>query len=1054
MKGDFTRQTFDARRHFTTVRMQQGRVQLDADWNEQADLALYRDETETADVVGRCGGPLDAAAFGIVLDPAKPGEFALTAGRYYVDGILCENEAELPYTAQPDLPGLDPIDVAKAGFTIVYLDVWQRHLTWLDDPLLRETALGGPDTATRTKTVWQVRTVFAGEDPVTCADDPQPYLDATAAGTGLLSARAEREDVSADPCLVPASAGFRGLENQLYRVEIHAPGEAYDVKAAPGDQAITLAGPDQVVHAGPASAWEVGQAVEVFRSAPGSDPMEGWLATVVAHDTGSKTLTLDRSLPDLGPADVPRIRPVGATFKWSRDNGSVVTQVSSVDERDLVVTSLGPDESTFMPGNWVELIDELTELDGRPGFLAEIEDVDRPSRTVTLRVEPPAFAGQVLKLRRWDGAGAVKTNPPTGTDPFVELEDGVQVSFSDGTYKTGAHWLIPARTATADERSGTIEWPVENDEPLAQPPLGIRHHYCKLAVLESDGAALEVEDCRSLFPPLTQLGTLVYVGGDGQEARPGEPLPRPLEAGVFRGRRPVEGVTVRFTAEQGGKLAADLASVGTGTEVFAADTGPDGIAACAWLPANDLAKLSQQVEARLLDAGGNPFDPQLDYNAQLSVASEVAYVPGDCPDLASAATVQEALDILCKRPTGGSCCVVVEPGTQLEEVLKQLIEQGARDICLCLRPGDYGIDELELTGDDVSTLAIEGCGAGARVKVGSLRLDGLDEVRLSGLDLLLVKEVALMFDRCAEIAIEDCEIARTEAPGPVCVIGGARRVRMASSSLDGGVGVSELHIDDLRELLALPVFEFTGRAWRFADELMGDPEAMRELAARISRARRTERLSAAEQRAYELLAAALREGIAPDRLVAAFGRLRDAADFAFSEPALVLLDGGAEVLIDATDIAGTLSLYGFEQGELADEERLKQIRPALADGRLVLRGAGSLHLRDVRVTRVAISAELLEQLTTVLPDGGRLSVDVFRALQVGRTEVLANGSLALAEHMTLDGVDFPDQTDPVGGLIADTAIVTACRAPNDFRLFVAANVLENAANVRINVVQV
>ena len=35
MKGDFSRLTFDPTKHFSGVRMQQGRVQLDADWNEQ-----------------------------------------------------------------------------------------------------------------------------------------------------------------------------------------------------------------------------------------------------------------------------------------------------------------------------------------------------------------------------------------------------------------------------------------------------------------------------------------------------------------------------------------------------------------------------------------------------------------------------------------------------------------------------------------------------------------------------------------------------------------------------------------------------------------------------------------------------------------------------------------------------------------------------------------------------------------------------------------------------------------------------------------------------------
>ncbi|MEI6900677.1 MAG: DUF6519 domain-containing protein, partial [Bacteroidota bacterium] len=37
MKGDFTRSTFNKEKHYHDVRMQQGRVMLDADWNEQQD---------------------------------------------------------------------------------------------------------------------------------------------------------------------------------------------------------------------------------------------------------------------------------------------------------------------------------------------------------------------------------------------------------------------------------------------------------------------------------------------------------------------------------------------------------------------------------------------------------------------------------------------------------------------------------------------------------------------------------------------------------------------------------------------------------------------------------------------------------------------------------------------------------------------------------------------------------------------------------------------------------------------------------------------------------
>src|SRR4051794_17659636 len=126
MKGDFTRDTFDSTKHYQQVLMQQGRAQLDADWNEQQAIDQHRAEITTADIVGLCGGSAEGAAFGLCTDPAQvsedeeahfgglglgitsppsssppAGDFFLSAGHYYVDGILCENEWATFYTAQP-----------------------------------------------------------------------------------------------------------------------------------------------------------------------------------------------------------------------------------------------------------------------------------------------------------------------------------------------------------------------------------------------------------------------------------------------------------------------------------------------------------------------------------------------------------------------------------------------------------------------------------------------------------------------------------------------------------------------------------------------------------------------------------------------------------------------------------------------------------------------------------------------------------------------------------------------------------------------------------------
>src|SRR5689334_16592703 len=98
MKLDLTRDTYDPRKHFLRVIMQQGRVQVDADMNEQVAILLHYMQTLAADLIGPAGGPDHG-------DPAANTDFQITrtpdngeitdlligSGHYYVDGILCEN---------------------------------------------------------------------------------------------------------------------------------------------------------------------------------------------------------------------------------------------------------------------------------------------------------------------------------------------------------------------------------------------------------------------------------------------------------------------------------------------------------------------------------------------------------------------------------------------------------------------------------------------------------------------------------------------------------------------------------------------------------------------------------------------------------------------------------------------------------------------------------------------------------------------------------------------------------------------------------------------------
>ena len=519
MKGDYTRFTFEKEKHYNAVRMQQGRVQMDADWNEHIDIQAYLSRTETIDVIGRCGVPKGESGFKIdVLNPAAGGRgdaLTIGAGRIYVDGILCELaavsqlnllEAEgsvtdaslgelsvwvvaegpklkpqqwvrikggahdgmvaqilvleqgpatdprirvsfstvsvpaassgsltvralITYHTQPDYPAPPTLD---AGNYLAYLDVWERHITALDDPEIREVALGGPDTATRTQTVWQMKLEPVTGDSPECEDFHDWRPDAGTA-LGTLAARAQPGGDDTNPCIIPPAAGYRRLENQLYRVEI--------------------------------------------------------------HDDGSISGT--------------------PTFKWSRDNGSVVARLTDSDSTRLVVSHPRTDAVTrFATDDWLEVLDEGMVLHGEPGVFVKLGEINGNELAIA---ENPSGASLPTSgmVRRWEGGEPIAID----ASRWQILESGVEVHFANGQFHTGDYWTIPARTITHN-----VEWPSDpsSGEPLYQMAQGIIHHYCPLALINYDANEdwLVLADCREEFPPLTDLP----LGGCCLRVEPGDDL--------------------------------------------------------------------------------------------------------------------------------------------------------------------------------------------------------------------------------------------------------------------------------------------------------------------------------------------------------------------------------------------------------------------------------------------------------------------------------------------------------------------------------------------------
>src|SRR5262249_27106700 len=111
MAGDYTRMSFKSSKDHSGVLMQQGRVTLDADWNELVDVVDYRLRAEIVDTLGRCVFSRETPdAFRIGL---AGGVLTIGRGRALVDGILAECHGAGAHAYDPvlgELYGVDPVD--------------------------------------------------------------------------------------------------------------------------------------------------------------------------------------------------------------------------------------------------------------------------------------------------------------------------------------------------------------------------------------------------------------------------------------------------------------------------------------------------------------------------------------------------------------------------------------------------------------------------------------------------------------------------------------------------------------------------------------------------------------------------------------------------------------------------------------------------------------------------------------------------------------------------------------------------------------------------------
>lgn len=464
MSGDYSRIAFDPWDDDLGVLLQQGRPLSDAEWNALALQLRRRMQVDTLDTIGAAVVPLQTPdAFELSL---SGGNLGIGRGRMYVDGLLAENHgsgdkawdprleeeigsAPVFYVAQPADPDSgqpyypNPPALPTSGRHLVYLDVWTREVGYLVRPGLIEKAIG-IDSTTRLQTVWQVKLLEVGAD-VGCAtplDSIKGWLPAHAPSAARLSTGTVPVPGEPDPCLVPPGSGYKGLENQLYRIEIHAGGGLGSatfkwsrdnasvetrVTHIPALNQLTVesTGKDSVLRFSDGDWIEITDDWRELHNEPGELRR---IKIGNGVDDATRTILLEQPLPaGLFPTDAQ-----------DRTQAGRHTRIKRWDQRGKVL-----------------------DQDGNV-----LQDLDLAAATGEITV--PA-------------SGAIS----------VLLEHDIVATFSldpaGGEMKSGDAWVFAARSTDA-----SIE------ELDAAPPRAIHHHYAKLGFATFPSG---IGDCRIFWPP-------------------------------------------------------------------------------------------------------------------------------------------------------------------------------------------------------------------------------------------------------------------------------------------------------------------------------------------------------------------------------------------------------------------------------------------------------------------------------------------------------------------------------------------------------------------------
>lgn len=480
---DLSRDATDPRKRYAGVRMQQGRVLTDDDFNEAAALDAEELRRTRLDAIGAYGSADDGFLpkdFAVVADlglaaPGRP-TFTLSAGTVYLGGLRVAMLADEPFHLQKDWLNFDPATdwpaappVGQSRIDLAWLEVWQQPVTAVEDAELYEVALGGADTSVRLRTMRRVHLLTdVGETECAAAWAAAQTAFApvgTIAADMSLQTSAKLQVSyaapadSADLCAPPLPGGYLGAENQAIRVQLVSPTHY---------------------------TWGYDNAAPLYR-------------VQVLSRNGQRIVVRMLNQPK-DAVHWPLQHQIAELLPWSAAlaNGETVADLSG--HFSAVAVSYNPDDETFelsvpVPAGFGERWKNRN--DKGQFFSGDAED-------------------DYLFLRMWN-RGDDLSSPATIPIANGTLGNtGFSVAFLGGPLRAHDFWIIAARPATPDQ---VVPWLLEATG--GAPGHGLKRWRAPLGLIEWTNAGgvvtgQRIHDCRPPFLPLTKMRGCCSVSvGDG-----------------------------------------------------------------------------------------------------------------------------------------------------------------------------------------------------------------------------------------------------------------------------------------------------------------------------------------------------------------------------------------------------------------------------------------------------------------------------------------------------------------------------------------------------------